>query len=96
MGDTGGDPLERSSQFNVELQIMPRHQPDHPGFDGPLMLLESPGSKWFGYAEGQRGGMLVADPKEVSIMLQRYTKLRSQALTSEDSRSLLKRPRGAP
>ncbi|MFF5572550.1 helix-turn-helix domain-containing protein [Streptomyces luteogriseus] len=87
--------LERSSQFNVELQITPRYQPDHAGFDGPLMLLESPDNKWFGYAEGQRGGMLISDPKEVSITLQRYAKLRSQALNSEDSRGLLKQLRGA-
>ncbi|MFE0641520.1 helix-turn-helix domain-containing protein [Streptomyces sp. NPDC058877] len=87
--------LKRALQFNVELQIMPRYQPDHAGFDGPLMLLESPDNKWFSYAEGQRGGMLISDPKEVSIMLQRYAKLRSQALTSEDSRSLLKQLRGA-
>ncbi|WP_344259018.1 helix-turn-helix transcriptional regulator [Streptomyces sodiiphilus] len=87
--------LERSSQFNVELQIMPRLQPDHAGFDGPLMLLESPDHKWFGYAEGQRGGMLITHPKEVSIMLQRYARLRSQALNSEDSRSLLRQLRGA-
>ncbi|MCX4716528.1 helix-turn-helix domain-containing protein [Streptomyces virginiae] len=87
--------LERSLRFNVKLQIMPRYQPDHAGFDGPLRLLETQDNKWFGYAEGQRGGMLIADPKEVSIMLQRYAKLRSQALTSEDSRSLLKQLRGA-
>ncbi|WP_405811904.1 helix-turn-helix domain-containing protein [Streptomyces sp. NBC_01520] len=87
--------VERSVQFNVELQIMPRYQPDHAGFDGPLMLLESQDNKWFCYAEGQRGGMLISDPKEVSITLQRYAKLRSRALTSEDSRSLLKQLRGA-
>ncbi|MEU7417580.1 helix-turn-helix domain-containing protein [Streptomyces antibioticus] len=87
--------LERSSQFNVELQVMPRHQPDHAGFDGPLMLLESPDNKWLGYAEGQRGGILVSEPKEVSIMFQRYARLRSQALTPDDSRSLLTRLRGA-
>ncbi|MFI8950245.1 helix-turn-helix domain-containing protein [Streptomyces sp. NPDC053750] len=87
--------LARSLRFNVELQIMPRHQPDHAGFDGTLMLLEAPDNKWFGYAEGQRGGMLISDPKEVSIMLQRYARLRSQALTSEDSRGLLKQLRGA-
>ncbi|AWK10716.1 transcriptional regulator [Streptomyces spongiicola] len=87
--------LEMSAQFNVELQIMPRHQPDHAGFDGPLMLLESPDNKWSGYAEGQRGGLLVSHRKEVSIMLQRYARLRSQALTSDDSRSLLKQLRGA-
>ncbi|MFD6415312.1 helix-turn-helix domain-containing protein [Streptomyces sp. NPDC060194] len=87
--------LERSTQFNVELQIMPRHQPEHSGFDGPLMLLESPDNRWFGYAEGQRGGILISEPKEVSITLQRYAKLRSQALTPEDSRGLLKQLRGA-
>ncbi|MFC5674213.1 Scr1 family TA system antitoxin-like transcriptional regulator, partial [Streptomyces incanus] len=69
--------------------------PDHAGFDGPLRLLEAQDNKWFGYAEGQRGGLLISDPKEVSITLQRYARLRSQALTSEDSRSLLKRLRGA-
>ncbi|SMF77098.1 helix-turn-helix transcriptional regulator [Streptomyces sp. Amel2xC10] len=87
--------LERSSQFNVELQVMPRHQPDHAGFDGPLMLLETPDNTWLGYAEGQRGGILVSEPKEVSIMFQRYARLRSQALTPDDSRSLLTRLRGA-
>ncbi|MEU3219441.1 DUF5753 domain-containing protein [Streptomyces sp. NPDC006971] len=87
--------LECSSQFNVELQIMPRYQPDHAGFDGPLMLLERQDHKWCGYAEGQRSGFLITDPKEVSITLQRYAKLRSQAPTPEDSRSLLRQVRGA-
>ncbi|MEX2970933.1 helix-turn-helix domain-containing protein [Streptomyces sp. C184] len=87
--------LERAGQFNVELQIMPTRQPDHAGFDGRMQLAETPENRWFGYSEGQRGGLLIADPKEVSIMLQRYAKLRSQALTPEDSRGLLKRIRGA-
>ncbi|MFF0446220.1 helix-turn-helix domain-containing protein [Streptomyces sp. NPDC004609] len=87
--------LERSSRFNVELQIMPRYQPDHAGLDGPVRLAETPENRWFGYAEGQRGGMLISDPKEVSITLQRYARLRSQALNSEDSRGLLKQLRGA-
>ncbi|MGW4033019.1 helix-turn-helix domain-containing protein [Streptomyces sp. NPDC004838] len=87
--------LERASQFNVELQIMPLRQPDHAGFDGSLQLLETPQNRWLGYAEGQRGGLLIGDPKEVSITLQRYAKLRSQALSHEDSVGLLKRMRGA-
>ncbi|MFF6874497.1 Scr1 family TA system antitoxin-like transcriptional regulator [Streptomyces sp. NPDC012474] len=87
--------LERAAEFNIELQIMPLRQPDHAGFDGPMQLLETADNKWLGYAEGQRGGMLVSDSKEVSIMLQRYARMRSQALTPEDSRSLLKRLRGA-
>ncbi|MDX3711654.1 helix-turn-helix transcriptional regulator [Streptomyces europaeiscabiei] len=87
--------LDRAAQFNVDLQIMPLRQPDHAGFDGPMQLLETADNKWLGYSEGQRGGMLISDPKEVSIMLQRYARMRSQALTPEDSRSLLKRMRGA-
>lgn len=87
--------LQLAAQFNVELQVMPTRQPDHAGFDGPIRLAETPDNRWFGYSEGQRGGLLVADRKEVSIMVQRYAKLRSQAHTPEDSRGLLKRIRGA-
>ncbi|MFC0499650.1 Scr1 family TA system antitoxin-like transcriptional regulator [Streptomyces mutabilis] len=87
--------LAQADQFNVELQIMPLRQVDHAGFDGPLQVLETPENRWFGYAEGQRGGLLISDSKEVSIMLQRYAKLRSQALNPEDSKGLLKRMRGS-
>ncbi|KFG72963.1 helix-turn-helix domain-containing protein [Streptomyces mutabilis] len=87
--------LAQADQFNVELQIMPLRQVDHAGFDGPLQVLETPENRWFGYAEGQRGGLLISDSKEVSIMLQRYARLRSQALNPEDSKGLLKRMRGS-
>jgi transcriptional regulator with XRE-family HTH domain len=87
--------LARADQFNVELQIMPLRQVDHAGFDGPLQVLETTENRWFGYAEGQRGGLLISDSKEVSIMLQRYARLRSQALNPEDSKGLLKRMRGS-
>ncbi|WP_437033950.1 DUF5753 domain-containing protein [Streptomyces sp. enrichment culture] len=88
--------LERSSQFSVELQIMPRHRPDRAGFDGPSVLPEPPDNKWSGHAEGQRGGMPIPAPKELGILLQRYAGLRSQALASDDSRGPRKRLRGAP
>ncbi|MGX1225361.1 transcriptional regulator with XRE-family HTH domain [Streptomyces ambofaciens] len=87
--------LARADQFNVELQIMPLRQVDHAGFDGPLQVLETAEHRWFGYAEGQRGGLLISDSKEVSIMLQRYARLRSQALNPVDSKGLLKRMRGS-
>ncbi|MBY8879553.1 helix-turn-helix domain-containing protein [Actinacidiphila acidipaludis] len=81
--------------WNVELQIMPLRQPNHPGLDGPLQLLETPENRWFGYSEGQENGRLITDPKSISLLTQRYAKLRSQALTPEDSRRLLERMRGA-
>ncbi|MEV6398108.1 helix-turn-helix transcriptional regulator [Streptomyces sp. NPDC051907] len=101
---TGGDEvtrelldhlIARSSRWNIELQIMPLHVPDHAGLDGPLQLLETPDHQWLGYSEGQKTGQLLCGPKEVSVLQQRYAKMRSQALTPADSLSLLKRLRGA-
>ncbi|MGP3984802.1 helix-turn-helix domain-containing protein [Streptomyces sp. KR80] len=81
--------------WNVELQIMPLHQPDHAGHDGSLQVLETPDHQWLGYTEGNRHNQLISDPKGVSVMLQRYAKMRSQALTPADSASLLTEMRGA-
>ncbi|MFI1307826.1 helix-turn-helix domain-containing protein [Streptomyces sioyaensis] len=87
--------LRCSELWNVELQIMPLQQPQHAGLDGPIQLLETPKNQWLGYSEGQKTGQLISGPKEVSVLLQRYAKMRSQALSPEDSASLLKRMRGA-
>lgn len=79
---------------NVELQVMPICQPWHAGADGPMQLLETPRHQWLGYSEAQRSGMLITEPGEVSVLSQRYAKLRSQAETPDDSMGLLKRMRG--
>ncbi|MEV8532883.1 helix-turn-helix transcriptional regulator [Streptomyces sp. NPDC051211] len=79
---------------SVELQLIPTVQPDHAGTDGPIQLLETADHTWLAYSEGQRSGQLISDPKEISILHQRYAKLRSQALNPADSVSLLKRLRG--
>ncbi|QIY98976.1 Scr1 family TA system antitoxin-like transcriptional regulator [Streptomyces sp. S1D4-11] len=80
---------------NVQLQLMPMARDVHAGLDGPIRLLETPENEWFGYCEGQRSGQFIADPKSISVLHMRYAKLRSQALTPEDSRSLLQRTLGA-
>ncbi|OKJ77765.1 DNA-binding protein [Streptomyces sp. CB02460] len=102
---TGGDEVTRElldhlielieSNWNVEFQIMPTRRVTHAGTDGPIVLAETPEHRWFAYSEGQENGRLISDPKEISVLQQRYAKLRSQALTPEDSLSLLKRMRGA-
>lgn len=79
---------------NVEIQIMPTRQETHAGLDGPVQLLETPENQWFAYCEGQRGGLLISEPKEVSVLQRRYARMRSQALTLTDSLSLLQRMRG--
>lgn len=87
--------LECTSPRNVELQILPLDRGVHCGMDGPIRLLETPANRWFGYCEGQESGQFISDPKVVSTLHMRYAKLRSQALTPEDSAGLLERLRGA-
>jgi hypothetical protein len=87
--------LERSELHNVCLQIMPLAQPKHAGLDGPMYLAETPGNRWFGYFEGQQGSALITDSQDISALLQRYGKMRSQALNQEATVSLLKEMRGA-
>ncbi|MEU0069925.1 helix-turn-helix transcriptional regulator [Streptomyces sp. NPDC006332] len=90
-----GHILEMAELRNIEIQIMPLVRESHAGLAGPIQLLETPDAKWYAYNEGQRGGLLFSDPKEVSVLQKRYARMRAQALTSEDSVSLLQRMRGA-
>jgi Domain of unknown function (DUF5753) len=102
---TGGEDVTRElldhlldvieCHWNVQVQVMPLRRPVHSGLDGPIALSETPENRWYGYSEGQKNGRLIADLKEISVLQQRYAKLRSQALTPEDSRTLLERLRGA-
>ncbi|GAB2968019.1 helix-turn-helix transcriptional regulator [Streptomyces pseudoechinosporeus] len=87
--------LELGSLRNVEIQVLPLSRGVHAGLNGPMMLLETPQNQWYGYIEGQETGQLISDPKTISVLQMRYAKLRSQALTPEDSASLLKQLRGA-
>jgi transcriptional regulator with XRE-family HTH domain len=87
--------LETVGLRNIEIQIMPLVRESHAGLAGPIQLLETPDAKWYAYNEGQRGGLLFTDPKEVSVLQKRYARMRAQALTPEDSVSLLQRMRGA-
>ncbi|MGW2226357.1 helix-turn-helix domain-containing protein [Streptomyces formicae] len=80
---------------NIEVQVMPVVRARHAGMDGPMRLLETPDHQWFAYSEGQESGQLIADPKLVSTIQMRYARMRAQALSFEDSVSLLEQMRGA-
>ncbi|MET7685429.1 helix-turn-helix transcriptional regulator [Streptomyces sp. NPDC005423] len=86
--------LEHSAPRNVTLQIVPLEAGLHTCLDGPVQLLETPERRRLAYSEGQQNGRLIAEPKEVSLLCQRYDTLRSQALNPQDSRGLLERLRG--
>ncbi|MFJ1652261.1 Scr1 family TA system antitoxin-like transcriptional regulator [Streptomyces sp. NPDC088337] len=79
---------------NVELQVVPLRE-EHSGFEGEMYLAETAEHRWAGYVEGHGTSMLVSDPKAVSQMLQRYGKMRSQALSHQATASLLDQMRGA-
>ncbi|WP_324786573.1 helix-turn-helix transcriptional regulator [Streptomyces sp. H51] len=87
--------LEVGRLRNVEIQVMPRIQEDHSGFEGPLYLAETAENRWVGYVEAHDCSMLVTDPKAASAMLQRYGRMRSQALSHQATASLLEQMRGA-
>jgi transcriptional regulator with XRE-family HTH domain len=87
--------LDVRARRNVEIQIMPTVQEDHCGIDGQVYLAETPDHQWLGYTEGQRSSSLISDPNDVSVLLQRYGKLRSQALDCRATVKLLEQMRGA-
>ncbi|PRH80188.1 transcriptional regulator [Streptomyces solincola] len=87
--------LTLAEQRNIEVQVMPLARAMHGGMDGPIALLETPDNQWFAYSEGQESGHLITDPKVVSTLQMRYARMRSQALSLEESLSLLRQMRGA-
>ncbi|MFF4265613.1 Scr1 family TA system antitoxin-like transcriptional regulator [Streptomyces virginiae] len=87
--------LEQGARRNVEILVMPLRQEDHSGYDGSMYLAETAVTQWLGYVEGHSTSTVISDPKAVSSMLQRYGKMRSQALSRQDTASLLEQMRGA-
>ncbi|MFI6584797.1 helix-turn-helix domain-containing protein [Embleya sp. NPDC050493] len=87
--------LAHTKLRNVEIQVMPLCQEDHAGIDGLIYLAETTEHTWVGYSEGQQSSVLITSPKDVSAMLQRYGRLRSQALGHDATVSLLEEMRGA-
>ena len=87
--------LERGTLRNVEIQIVPMDLEEHAALDGPMQLIETTYHRWLGYSEGQESGRLISGLEDVSVLQMRYAKMRSQALSHTESRSLLKRRRGA-
>jgi transcriptional regulator with XRE-family HTH domain len=86
--------LELTAPRNVTLQVVPLDAGLHACLDGPVQVLETSERRRLGYSEGQQNGRLISDPKEVSLLCQRYETLRSQALSPNESRALLERLRG--
>ncbi|MFJ8062817.1 Scr1 family TA system antitoxin-like transcriptional regulator [Streptomyces sp. NPDC096142] len=82
---------EYSEVPGLTLQIYPLNRTSHAGDAGSFILLETPDHQHLAYTESQRGSQWVSDPDELSALTRKYAMLRTQALTIEDSQSLLDR-----
>jgi transcriptional regulator with XRE-family HTH domain len=75
----------------VSLQFLPLSSPYSAGLAGPFIVLETPDHQHLAYTESQRGSQWVSDADEVSFLARKYAMLRTQALTTQDSKGLLDR-----
>ncbi|GAB2887087.1 helix-turn-helix domain-containing protein [Streptomyces mayteni] len=81
--------LEIGDMRNVSVQVLSMRQELHAGFDGPLTLLENPDRRWVAYVEVQGNGSVIDGTEEVGKLHARYGMIRSQALSTGDSRKLI-------
>ncbi|OLZ71525.1 transcriptional regulator [Streptomyces sp. IMTB 2501] len=76
---------------NVEVQVMPHDRQDHAGLAGRMSLLETADRHRLAYVEGHRGGYFVSEQPDVGDLFGKYGILRAQALTPEESATLIEK-----
>lgn len=75
---------------NVTIQVMPENRTTHAGLDGSFTLLETEERRsQIVYVEGQGGRYFLSEQPDVGDVFARYSTLRAQALTPEDSAELI-------
>lgn len=79
---------------SVELQVMPMNRVEHAGMGGPFILLTPKGRPQVGYVEVQNVSRLATESEEVRILAARYGSIRAQALTPQESLTLLEKMLG--
>ncbi|WP_055530938.1 helix-turn-helix domain-containing protein [Streptomyces graminilatus] len=84
---------EDAQRENVCVQILPTDRGlrgSHAGDRGSMKLLVTEDHDHVVYLEIEDQGILISDPPEVAKLAHRYAKIRSQALSPDDSLSLIK------
>ncbi|MFF4168722.1 helix-turn-helix domain-containing protein [Streptomyces sp. NPDC001744] len=78
--------LDMTGLRNVEIQVMPERPKTHAGLSGPFILLETEGRRsQLVYVEGQGGRYFLSEQPDVGDVFARYSALRAQAYTPEES-----------
>ncbi|MGW1130331.1 helix-turn-helix domain-containing protein [Streptomyces griseoluteus] len=88
---------EDSERDNVSVQVLPHDRGlkgSHAGAAGNMVLVETMEHHHVVYLENQEQSQLVSDPRTVAQLSHRYAKIRAQALSPEDSASLIRKLAG--
>ncbi|WP_371791796.1 helix-turn-helix transcriptional regulator [Streptomyces sp. NBC_01471] len=76
---------------HLMVQVMPTARTAHAGLNGPIKLISTPDGRNWAYEEGHSGGTLISNPQQVNQHIDRFGKLRAQALTPWESAELIER-----
>ncbi|MET7675820.1 helix-turn-helix domain-containing protein [Streptomyces seoulensis] len=88
---------EDSERDNVSVQVLSNERGlkgSHAGAAGNMVLVETMEHHHVVYLENQEQSQLVSDPTTVAQLSHRYAKIRTQALSPEDSVSLIRKLAG--
>lgn len=87
--------LEIGELPNVGLQVVPTTDESHPGFNGPMTLLETQERRFLAYLEVQGHSFLIGGRETVSDLQQQYAMIRTHALSARESAKMIEKIAGA-
>ncbi|MER5792157.1 helix-turn-helix transcriptional regulator [Streptomyces sp. NPDC001980] len=88
---------EDAERDNVSIQVLPMERGlrvGHAGARGNMVLVKTKEHHDVVYLEIEEESLLVSDPTKVARLTHRYAKIRTQALSSDDSLSLIRKLAG--
>ncbi|MEV5954808.1 helix-turn-helix transcriptional regulator [Streptomyces sp. NPDC051987] len=88
---------EDAERDNVSVQVLPLERglrAGHAGARGNMVLVKTKEHHDLVYLEIEEESLLVSDPAKVARLTHRYAKIRTQALSSDDSLSLIRKLAG--
>ncbi|MFJ9564662.1 helix-turn-helix transcriptional regulator [Streptomyces fuscichromogenes] len=88
---------EDAERDNVSVQVLPLERGlrvGHAGARGNMVLVKTKEHHDVVYLEIEEESLLVSDPAKVARLTHRYAKIRTQALSSDDSLSLIRKLAG--
>ncbi|MEW1831143.1 helix-turn-helix transcriptional regulator [Streptomyces sp. NPDC088196] len=88
---------EDAARDNVSVQVVPMERGlrgDHAGARGNMVLVETKEHRHVVYLEIEEESLLISDPAKVARLSHRYAKIRTQALSPDDSLSLIRKLAG--